>query len=95
MKTTRLNKSTRSTVKRVKYTQVAQDYIDTLIGRTVILKSIPENIKRAKRLFKVDEKYKVQKPIRNNINSLMGVHLKGSDGVVHQIQFMNFTLTAN
>ena len=95
MKTTRLNKSTRSTVKRVNYAQVAQDYIDTLIGRTVVLKSIPENVKRAKRLFEVDKKYKVQKPIRNNINSLMGVHLKGSDGVVHQIQFMNFILTAN
>lgn len=96
MKTKRLNKNTRVAAKRVKSIQIAEDYIDVLKGRTVILKAIPKNIKRAKKLFKVGKKYKIQEPNKKNyINDLMAVHLKGNDGVVHHLQFMCFTLTAN
>ena len=95
MKTTRTKKSTRSAVKSTKTKQVTQLHIDKYKGRTVILKSIPSGIKRAKRLFEVDEKYKVQKPPGRHINSEMSVHLKDGDGVVHQIQFMDYLLTAN
>ena len=95
MKTKRLNKSTRNAIKRVKNVQVAQDYIDTLIGQTVVLKSIPTEIKRAKRLFKIGKEYKIQEPTKKNyLNTSMSVHLKGNDSKIYNIQFMHWMLTA-
>ena len=95
MKTKRINKSTRIAKKQIKTVEVKQDYIDTLKGRTVVLKSIPTNIKRAKRLFKVNEKYIIQKPKGNYINSGMSIHLKGSDDKIYEVAFMHYNLIAN
>jgi len=88
-------RSTRNDSKASKKVQVVKDYTDTLIGQTVLLKSLPTNVKKAKRLFEVDKKYKVQKPNGNFVNTLMSVHLKGKDNKIYQIQFMHWVLTAN
>ena len=95
MKTTRLNKSTRIAVKPIQTMQVQQDYVDTFVGRTAVLKSLPTSVKRAKRLFEIDKQYKVQKPTGLKINTPMSVHLKGSDGAVHQVQFMHYYMLPN
>lgn len=98
MKTTRLNtnkKVTRIKSKTTSAIKVVNDYVDTLAGRTVVLKSIPTNVKRAKRLFEVGKKYEIQKPLNKFCNTLMAVNLKGSDGVIYYIQFTHWILTAN
>ena len=95
MKTKRINKSTRVRSKQVKYPQVAQEHVDTMIGQSVLLRSIPKEIKRAKRLFEIGEKYKIEKPLKNHINSPMSVHIKGKDNKIYNKQFINWTLTAN
>lgn len=95
MKTQRMNKRKRVNSKTVKTVEVVKDYPDTLAGQTVVLKSLPTNVKRAKRLFKVDKKYKIQKPEKKRINTLMSVYLKGKDEKLYQIQFQHWSLLAN
>jgi len=95
MKTQRLNKRTRVNSKTVYNYEVVEEYPDELIGRTVILKSLPTDIKRAKRLFKINKKYKIQKPVNKFRNTLMAVNLKGKDGNIYHIQFPHWILTAN
>ena len=96
MKTKRLNRNKRNDVKSIKRVVVDYNHVDTLIGRTVVLKSIPTDIKRAKKLFKVDKKYKIVKSVKeHHINTLMAVHLKAKDGEIYCVQFPHWVLTAN
>lgn len=101
MATKRLNKKTKrvktqkEAIRATENVKVVKDYPDELIGHTVVLKSIPGGIKRAKRLFEVGKKYKIQKPENGSVNTLMSVNLKGNDKKVYQVQFMYWTLTAN
>ena len=93
--TKRLNTKSKEAVKRVKYPQVTEKYVDTLIGQTVMLKSIPNEIKRAKKLFKIGKKYKIEKPVNGFINSLMSVHIKAKDNKIYNVQFPCWELMPN
>ena len=93
--TVRINKRTRDAVKSIEISKTTDKYIEQLNGRTVILESLPTDVKRAKRLFKVGEKYKIEKPVKPNyINSRMAVHLQGADGNIYYISFTHWKLTA-
>lgn len=95
MKTQRLNKRTRVNSKAIAKIETVKDYPDTLVGRTVILRSLPANVKKAKRLFEVGKKYKIQKPVNNFVNTLMAVNIKGKDNNIYYVQFPHWKLTAN
>lgn len=91
MKAKRIEKAG-TAVKPSDAVQLTLNYVDEFVGRTVVLKSLPTNVKKAKRLFEVDKKYKVQKPEGKYINTAMVVYLRGSDKVAYPIQFQHWTL---
>lgn len=97
MKVQRINKVKRLnkpmvTVQVVKATNLDPDL---QAGKKVRIRAIPKNIKRAKHLFVVDKKYKIQEPPGNHINTGMSVHLKGGDGKVYQVGFPYFEKVLN
>lgn len=88
MKATRLNKTNKDASKTIKTLQVIENHVDKLIGRSVMLKSIPTHIKQAKHIFKLGKKYKIVKPaLKNHRNTLMAVNIKGKDDKVYELQF--------
>lgn len=62
-------------------------------GCTVIIKRLPEDIKKAKKKFEVGKEYVIQKAPAKRRNSLGSVYLKGDDGEVYQVQFPYYRLT--
>ena len=64
-------------------------------SKKVKIRRIPEDIKKAKRIFKVDKEYKIQEPPKNHLNTEMGVYLKGDDGKLYVVGFPYFIRVAN
>lgn len=64
-------------------------------GKKVMIRKIPDNIKKAGKLFKVSKKYKIQEPPKNHINGPMGVFLKGADDKLYCVQFPYFIKVNN
>lgn len=63
-------------------------------GCTVIIKRIPEDIKKAKKKgFEIDSIHTIKEPKKNHTNGLAAVHLLGTDGVLYQVGFPYYRLT--
>jgi len=95
-KTQRLNpRSTRSYHRPTVYTKIEHKPIHELTGRTVVLKMLPEDIKKAKQLFTVGEKYRIQVPEPFHLNTFKAVYLKGRDKNLYQVSFNKCMLLPN
>ena len=88
MKTVRLNKPQPVVVKSTALDSALQ------AGNKVLLRRIPEDIKKAKKLFKVDKKYTIQEPPKNHLNTQMTVYLKGNDDNLYPVGFPYFMKVA-
>lgn len=97
MKVQRINKVTRLNKPMVKVQVVKATNLDPDLqaGKKVKIRAIPKNIKRAKHLFEVNKKYKIQEPPKNHINGPMGVFLKGADDKIYCVQFPYFIKVNN
>lgn len=92
-KTKRLNtRATRMHQNSIKCEKVDYVYTDTLAGRTVVLKSLPTDIKKAKRLFTIGDKYIIHKPAPPRLNTQLAIYLKGRDKNLHEISFYHWVL---
>lgn len=95
-KTKRLNtRDTRKYHKPTVYKKIDNAPTDNLTGRTVVLKTLPEDIKKAKRLFTVGDKYIIQNPEASRLNTFKAVYLKGRDKNLYQISFNKCMLLPN
>lgn len=64
---------------------------DLQVGKKVLLRAIPKDIKKAKRFFTVGKQYKIKEPPENHINSEMAVYLKADDENVYCVGFPAWT----
>jgi hypothetical protein len=68
---------------------------DLQAGKKILLRAIPEDIRKAKRFFKVGNKYRIQEPPENHLNTPMAVYVKGDDGNTYLVGFPYFVKTPN
>lgn len=68
---------------------------DLQAGKKVLLRAIPADIKKAKRFFTVGNKYKIQEPPKNHLNTAMAVYVKADDGNTYLVGFPYFTKVPN